>query len=190
LSTHAEVILVTEQDEVIGKMEKLEAHQKGVLHRAFSVLVFNDQHEMLLQRRAFGKYHSEGLWTNTCCSHPMPGESILEAAHRRLLEEMHLECPLEPAFHFLYHAELDNQLIEHELDHVVIGYTNETPHLNTEEAIAFRWMSLDAISEDMEEHPDKYTYWFKLIMHNYSEQLHEKIAHLIPVKTHIHQKNK
>jgi isopentenyl-diphosphate delta-isomerase len=87
LSTHAEVILVTEQDEVIGQMEKLEAHQKGVLHRAFSVLVFNDQHEMLLQRRAFGKYHSEGLWTNTCCSHPMPGESILEAAHRRLLEE-------------------------------------------------------------------------------------------------------
>lgn len=166
-----EVILVTKQDLAIGSLEKLEAHQKGLLHRAFSVFVFNDNNELLLQRRAFGKYHSEGLWTNTCCSHPSPGETNLEAAHRRLEEEMGFDCELEKAFHFIYHVSLENNLIEHELDHVFIGFSEETPHLNTEEAIAFKWMNLESIQTDMQQRPQDYTFWFKLIIQEHLDQL-------------------
>ncbi len=172
-----EVILVDQNDQEVGLMEKLEAHKKGLLHRAFSVLVFNDRNELLLQRRAFGKYHSEGLWTNTCCSHPAPGESVLEAAHRRLQEEMGFDCELCEGFSFIYRAELDNNLVEHELDHVVIGFSDETPHLNTNEAIAFRWMSLNQTREEIRKYPEHYTYWFKLIIEQYFDQLSSYLKH-------------
>lgn len=168
---HTEVILVTQQDLAVGSMEKLEAHQKGVLHRAFSVFVFNKNNELLMQQRAFGKYHSEGLWTNTCCSHPSPGETNIEAAHRRLQEEMGFDCSLEEAFHFVYNASLDNNLIEHELDHVLIGFSEEIPDLNSDEAKAYKWMSLESIQSDMEQHPQHYTFWFKLIIQEHLDQL-------------------
>lgn len=174
---YTEVILVDENDNETGRMEKLDAHKLGVLHRAFSVLVFNDQHELLLQQRAFGKYHSEGLWTNTCCSHPGPGESVLTAAHRRMKEEMGFDCSLEEAFHFIYRAELDNNLVEHELDHVVIGFSNVEPELNTEEAIAFKWMDLEEIRQDMTNNPQHYTHWFKIILKDHFDQITTFIQH-------------
>ena len=125
-----EVILVNKNDEEIGTMEKMEAHVQGMLHRAFSVLIFNSNGQLLIHRRAFGKYHSEGLWTNTCCSHPLPGETIVEAANRRLVEEMGMKTSLSPLFSFIYRAELENNLVEHELDHVLIGFTDEQPLIN------------------------------------------------------------
>jgi isopentenyl-diphosphate delta-isomerase len=173
----SEVILVDIQDNEIGKMEKLEAHVKGELHRAFSVFIFNNQNELLLQRRAFGKYHSEGLWTNTCCSHPAPGETVLQAANRRLMEEMELECPLESSFSFIYKAELENNLIEYELDHVMIGFSDETPHINPSEAIAFKWLSLETIVEDIKKHPEHYTAWFKIILTDHLSILTSHLSH-------------
>src|SRR5574343_178726 len=153
---YTEVILVNEKDEILGTMEKLEAHEKGVLHRAFSIFVFNSNNELLIHQRAFGKYHSEGLWTNTCCSHPAPGETVLEAAHRRLQEEMGFDCEMYNAFHFLYHAKLDNDLIEHELDHVVIGYSNQNPTLNPEEARDFKWIEIrsEEHTSELQSHHD------------------------------------
>jgi isopentenyl-diphosphate delta-isomerase len=176
-SSHTHVILVDENDNEQGTMEKLAAHQKGLLHRAFSIFIFTKNHELLLQQRAFGKYHSEGLWTNTCCSHPSPGETILEAAHRRLQEEMGFDCELRESFHFMYHANLENGLTEHELDYVIIGFSDETPHLNTDEAIGFKWMDLQKIQQDIIENPSQYTYWFKQIITNHSEQLIAQITH-------------
>ena len=128
-----DVILVDSQDNPIGVMEKMMAHQTGKLHRAFSVFVFNDHEELLLHRRALTKYHSPGLWTNTCCSHPMPGEDVAVAAHRRLQEEMGMACTLVKTFDFVYRAELDNDLIEHEFDHVFFGRTNDIPVINPDE---------------------------------------------------------
>ncbi len=165
------VSLVDKKDNEIAQMEKLEAHQKGLLHRAFSVLIFNDKQELLLQRRAFGKYHSEGLWTNTCCSHPMPGESNLTAAHRRLQEEMGFDCELKELFHFIYKAELDNNLIEYELDHVIIGYSNEAPILNQEEAIDFQWLNIDQLKKEISENSNDFTIWFKLIILEHFEKI-------------------
>lgn len=147
----------------MGTMEKMEAHVKGVLHRAISVFIFNSKGEMLLQQRAHGKYHSPGLWTNTCCSHPAPGEASLAAAERRLQEEMGLTCRLEHAFWFQYKASFDNGLIEHELDHVFIGHTDETPTPNPEEAASWQYASPAAIREEMEENPARYTVWFRLL---------------------------
>ena len=172
-----DVVLVNELDEEVGTMEKLEAHQKGMLHRAFSVFVFNDKNELLLQRRAFGKYHSEGLWTNTCCSHPAPGETLVEAGKRRMKEEMGMDIAPEPLFSFIYRAELDNYLIEHELDHVLVAFSDETPHLNPEEAISFKWMSLEEIKKDMAMHPHNYTEWFKIIIEQHFKELSEICAH-------------
>lgn len=166
-----EVILVDDLDNVIGQMEKMEAHQKGLLHRAFSVFVFNSNNELLLQRRAFGKYHSEGLWTNTCCSHPLPGEVNHSAANRRLKEEMGMTCTLVESFSFIYYAELDNNLIEHELDHVLIGRSDEKPTLNKDEAIDFKWLSLDEITKEIEIQPELYTFWFKRIIQDHYNQL-------------------
>lgn len=165
------VSLVDLQDNEIGQMEKLEAHQKGLLHRAFSVLIINEKHELLLQRRAFGKYHSEGLWTNTCCSHPMPGESNLTAAHRRLQEEMGFDCELKELFYFTYKADLDNNLIEHELDHVLIGFSNQNPVLNQEEAIDYKWLSMDQLKKDITEQTNDFTIWFKLIILEHFEKI-------------------
>ena len=161
------VILVNEFDEEIGTMEKLEAHQKGLLHRAFSIFLFNDKNELLLQKRANGKYHSEGLWTNTCCSHPSPGESIVFAANRRLKEEMGLSCDLMSIFSFIYNVELENGLYEHELDHVVIGFGNDNPVINPLEASMFCWKSMDEIIKDIDDNPMNYTSWFKIIMEDH-----------------------
>ena len=162
-----EVILVNEHDEELGSMEKLEAHIQGKLHRAFSVLVFNARQELLLQRRAFGKYHSEGLWTNTCCSHPQPGETLLDAAHRRLNEEMGMHTELQAKFYFIYRAELDHNLIEHELDHVLIGFSQEEPNINEDEVLEYKWMALSEIEKDIIANPSNYTAWFKTIINEH-----------------------
>ncbi len=161
------VILVDENDQEIGLMEKQEAHEKALLHRAFSVLVFNDKGEMLLQQRAFEKYHSGGLWTNTCCSHPRQGETTEEAAHRRLQEEMGFDCALNLHQTFIYKAPFDNGLTEHELDHVYIGQYNDDPHFNTLEVNSFQWISLDELHSQLKNMPEKFTVWFKMIMDNY-----------------------
>lgn len=157
-------------------MEKLEAHEKGLLHRAFSVFVFNTKNELLLQQRALGKYHSEGLWTNTCCSHPAPGESITDAAKRRLLEEMGIQCPLEHKFNFIYKAELDKGLTEFELDHVLVGKSDSDPKLNLSEAKDYKWMALEDIVKDISNNPDSYTEWFKIILHDHYQQLRTIIS--------------
>lgn len=170
------VILVDEHDREVGLMEKFETHRKGLLHRAFSVLVFNENGELLLQRRAFGKYHSEGLWTNTCCSHPYPGETVLEAGKRRLFEEMGFSCELSEVFSFIYKAELENGLTEHELDHVLVGFSEETPHLNLEEVSAFKWMSIDEIKADMDYNPSQFTAWFRILIEEYESKIQNLLA--------------
>ena len=159
-----EVILVDFQDNAIGVMEKMMAHETGKLHRAFSIFIFNDKEELLLHRRALTKYHSPGLWTNTCCSHPMPGEDVLAAAHRRLKEEMGMECTLVKSFDFIYHAELDNDLIEHEFDHVFFGRSNESPVINAEEVCEWKWMKLYDLYIDSQLNAEKYTAWFKIAL--------------------------
>lgn len=157
------VILVNEQDQPIGLMPKMEAHEKAVLHRAFSVFVFNAKGELMLQQRALHKYHSPGLWTNTCCSHQRDGESNLAAGNRRLQEEMGFAVPLKELFHFIYKAPFDNGLTEHELDHVMVGYTEAAPVINPDEVAAWKWMDMDAIAADMQKQPEQYTAWFKII---------------------------
>jgi len=165
------VILVDEQDNQIGLMPKLEAHQKAVLHRAFSVFIFNDKNELLLQQRAAHKYHSPNLWTNTCCSHQRQGESNIEAGKRRLQEEMGMICDLTEKFHFIYKAPFDNGLTEHELDHVLVGYSSKNPIINKEEVANFKWMSINSIKNDIFENPNHYTEWFKIIFKEYLKQL-------------------
>jgi isopentenyl-diphosphate delta-isomerase len=157
------VILVNEKDEQIGLMPKLEAHEKAVLHRAFSVFVLNKNKEIMLQQRAASKYHSPLLWTNTCCSHQRDGETNLVAGARRLQEEMGFETNLKELFHFIYKAPFDNGLTEHELDHVMIGYYNKEPIINPEEVENWKWMSIEAIKNDMLVNPNEYTIWIKII---------------------------
>jgi isopentenyl-diphosphate delta-isomerase len=160
--TEEYVILVDEQDQALGLMEKMEAHEKGVLHRAFSVFVFNDKGELMLQQRALDKYHSGGLWTNTCCSHPRDGESVEDAAHRRLQEEMGFDCNLEKKFHFIYKRELDKGLTEHELDHVFFGVYNDAPNINTDEVASYKFVDMRTLKIDMQNNPHLYTEWFKI----------------------------
>ena len=157
------VILVNELDEPIGTMEKMEAHEKAVLHRAFSVFILNKNNEIMLQQRAHHKYHSPLLWTNTCCSHQRVGETNIEAGTRRLREEMGFEANLKELFHFTYKAPFDNGLTEHELDHVMIGYFDNEPEINTEEVESWKWMKIEDIKDDMINNPDIYTIWFKII---------------------------
>lgn len=157
-----QVILVDEKDTPIGTMGKLEVHQKGLLHRAFSVFIFNDNGQLLLQKRAAHKYHSAGLWTNTCCSHPAPGEETLTAANRRLKEEMGLDTLLIHKTTFIYKTGFDNGLTEHEFDHVYIGNYNENPVLNEDEADDYKWMSIDEIKDDIKKKPKDFTSWFKI----------------------------
>jgi isopentenyl-diphosphate delta-isomerase len=171
-----EVILVDLLDKPIGVMEKMLAHETGRLHRAFSIFVFNEREELLLHRRALTKYHSPGLWTNTCCSHPMPDEDVLSAAHRRLQEEMGMSCTLVKSFDFVYHAELDNNLIEHEFDHVYFGRSNDVPVINTDEVCDWKWMKLHDIYIDAQLNPDKYTAWFKIALPQVMQQI--KLQHL------------
>ena len=156
------VILVDKKDKEVGSMEKQEAHIKGLLHRAFSVFIFNDKNELLLQRRALKKYHSGGLWTNTCCSHPRKNETTLDAANRRLVEEMGMRCIIKKQFDFIYKAQLDNNLYEHEFDHVFFGFSNEQPQINTEEVEEYTYKTLEDIGNEIKKTPEKYTEWFKI----------------------------
>ena len=156
------VILVDEKDNQVGLMPKLEAHQKGLLHRAFSVFIFNTDYKLLLQKRASSKYHSGGLWTNTCCSHPRDGEDIIDAANRRLNEEMGIKTSLRKVFDFIYTAELDNNLIENEFDHVFYGVYDIDPIINKDEAEDFKWVDMETLKNDIENNKDQYTVWFKI----------------------------
>jgi isopentenyl-diphosphate Delta-isomerase len=167
------VILVNQKDEQIGLMPKMEAHEKAVLHRAFSVFVLNDKNEIMLQQRAQHKYHSPLLWTNTCCSHQRNGETNLQAGNRRLYEEMGFGTDLKELFHFIYKAPFDNGLTEHELDHVMIGHYNEEPKINPEEVQSWKWMSIEAVQKDMQVHPEVYTVWFKIIFDQFYHYLEE-----------------
>jgi isopentenyl-diphosphate delta-isomerase len=162
-----QVILVNENDEQIGLMPKMEAHEKAVLHRAFSVFVFNEKNQLMLQQRAANKYHSPLLWTNTCCSHQRNGETNIEAGKRRLQEEMGFVCELEEKTSFIYKAPFDNGLTEHELDHVMVGYYNENPILNREEVENFKYMTVEEVKQDMLVNPEIYTAWFKIIFEKF-----------------------
>jgi isopentenyl-diphosphate delta-isomerase len=166
-----EVILVTPEDEVLGTMPKMEAHEKAVLHRAFSVFVMNGRGETLLQQRAAHKYHSPLLWTNTCCSHQRVGETNIQAGRRRLREEMGFETDLSELFSFIYKAPFDNGLTEHELDHVMLGYYEGEPVINPGEVAAWKWMGLEDVKMDLEEHPERYTAWFRIIYNRFYEHI-------------------
>ncbi len=174
------VILVDENDKEIGTMPKLEAHKKGLLHRAFSIVIWNEKEEMLIQKRAYGKYHSAGLWSNTCCSHPLPGEITEDAADRRLKEECNFNTPLEYRFNFIYKTELENQLTENELDHVFVGKYNHTPVPNTEEISELRWICMDDLIFEMNQYPDQFTYWFKKLALDYTNQISSQIKQSLP----------
>ena len=168
-----QVILVNEQDQQIGIMEKMAAHLVPRLHRAFSIFIFNTDNQLLLQQRAFTKYHSPGLWTNTCCSHPRNGESLEQATSRRLQEEMGMTCEMHEVFTFIYKAPVGLGLVEHEFDHVWFGTSNATPVINTEEVASWKYMSLDDIAADMKAHPEQYTEWFKISFDEIKKHLHQ-----------------
>ena len=165
------VILVNELDEQIGLMPKMEAHEKALLHRAFSVFVFNNKNELMLQQRALSKYHSPGLWTNTCCSHQRDGEHNIEAGKRRLQEEMGFVTDLKETTSFIYKAPFDNGLTEHEYDHVLVGYYNETPTINIEEVADWKWIPLEEVKVDISLNPEIYTEWFKIIFSKFYDYI-------------------
>ena len=169
--TEEQVILVNENDEQIGLMPKMEAHEKALLHRAFSVFVFNDKNELMLQQRALDKYHSPGLWTNTCCSHQREGESNIQAGKRRFQEEMGFTTDLEESISFIYKAPFDNGLTEHEFDHILIGYYNEEPTINPDEVASWKWMSIEAVKTICLNNPHLYTEWFKIIFDKFYEHI-------------------
>lgn len=169
------VILVDEHDEQIGTMEKLEAHQKAVLHRAFSIFIFNSKGYLLLQQRAAHKYHSPNLWTNTCCSHQRPGESTKDAANRRLQEEMGMKCDLKDAFTFIYKTPFDNGLTEHELDHVMVGITDELPVINKDEVASFRYIDMLDLEKEMKDNPSLFTSWFTICYDNVKEYYNKEL---------------
>lgn len=160
-----EVILVDELNNEIGQMDKLLAHQLGELHRAFSIFIFNSKKEILLQQRASSKYHGANLWTNTCCSHPQVNEENIDAANDRLKYEMGIETHLEEVFSFIYKANVENDLIEHELDFVFIGIYNGIPQPNTEEVRNWKWITIEELERWMQDAPQEFTYWFKDIWH-------------------------
>lgn len=166
-----QVVLVNENDEKIGLMPKQEAHVKGVLHRAFSVFIFNDKNELMLQQRALHKYHTPGLWANTCCSHQRDGESSLEAGKRRLMEEMGFTTDLEERTTFIYEAPFDNGLTEHELDHILVGSYEADPQINPDEVASWKWMDLELVRKDIKNNPDIYTPWFKIIFDKFYKHL-------------------
>lgn len=168
-----EVILVNPDDEVLGTMPKMEAHEKAVLHRAFSVFVLNAQGQLMLQQRAADKYHSPLLWTNTCCSHQRMGETNIEAGKRRLREEMGFETDLTDLFSFIYKAPFDNGLTEHELDHVLLGRFSGQPRVNPEEVAAWKWMGLEEVQADLQAHPDNYTAWFRIVFERFYEHIRQ-----------------
>ena len=167
------VVLVDRNDNPMGLMPKLEAHEKGVLHRAFSVFILNQKSQLMLQRRALDKYHSPGLWTNTCCSHPRESESNIEAGVRRLKEEMGFTTPLMPMFSFIYKSKFDNGLTEHEFDHVLLGYYDKQPFINKIEVSDWKWMSLDKIILEIKNKPEDFTVWFKIIFERFYNHLYK-----------------
>jgi isopentenyl-diphosphate delta-isomerase len=159
-----EVILVDDKDRQVGAGEKLDTHRKGILHRGFSIFIFNSKGEMMLQKRAMMKYHGAGLWSNACCGHPRPGEDLMSAMKRRLREEMGFECKLERMFDFIYKVQLDKGMMEHEFLHVYKGIFDGVPKVNPDEADDWKWVSMDDLRKDMGENPDSYSAWFKLSM--------------------------
>ena len=169
------VILVDKTDHQIGEMEKQEAHIKGLLHRAFSIFIFNSKGEVLLQQRAFHKYHSGGLWTNTCCSHQREGEGNVEAGKRRLEEEMGFTTDLTELFHFIYQAPFENGLTEHELDHVMLGYYQGSPKINKLEVADWKWMNIQNISESIKINPQEYTVWFKIVFDQFIKKINSSL---------------
>ncbi|MFP4664335.1 MAG: isopentenyl-diphosphate Delta-isomerase [Bacteroidales bacterium] len=159
------VVLVDQHDKQTGVMEKLEAHKKALLHRAVSVFVFNSENQLLIQKRAIEKYHSPGLWTNTACTHPRPRENVIEAADRRLQEEMGIgSSNLQKLFDFIYKEELDQGLSEHEFDHVFVGFSDEAPTPDPDEVCDYAYMDGDNLLEDVRNHPEAYTVWFKKVI--------------------------
>ena len=167
------VVLVDRNDNPMGLMPKLEAHEKGVLHRAFSVFILNQKCQLMLQRRALDKYHSPGLWTNTCCSHPRESESNIEAGVRRLKEEMGFTTQLKPMFSFIYKSKFDNGLTEHEFDHVLLGYYDKPPSINTIEVSEWKWMSLDKLILEIKNKPEDFTVWFKIIFEKFYNHIYK-----------------
>ncbi|MCW4451023.1 MULTISPECIES: isopentenyl-diphosphate Delta-isomerase [Chryseobacterium group] len=166
-----QVVLVSEKDEILGVMDKMQAHENGILHRAFSVFLFNDKGEMLLQKRAADKYHSPNQWTNAVCSHPRMGETYMEAAQRRLKEELGIETPITYRFNFLYKADVGQNLWEHELDHVFTGNFEGEFKLNEEEVSEVRYISIDELDKEMSANPENFTEWFKIILKEYKQHL-------------------
>lgn len=165
------VILVDKNDTQIGLMSKLDAHKKGILHRAFSVFVLNNNNEIMLQKRAYNKYHSGGLWTNTCCSHQREGENTIEAGKRRLLEEMGFETELKIITSFIYKVEFENGLTEHELDYLLIGKYLKSPVINKHEVADWKWMKVELIADDIKLNPNNYTSWFKIIFDKFQNKI-------------------
>jgi isopentenyl-diphosphate delta-isomerase len=171
-----QVILVDHEDVPRGQMDKMEAHKKGLLHRAFSVFIFNSKRELLLQQRALNKYHSGGLWTNTCCSHPRVNESNIQAAKRRLKEEMGMDGDITYLFKFTYRAEFADGLTEHEVDHVFFGWSDALPVINQDEVETYKYMDLEALADDIRVNPSVYTPWLRIC-------LGKVIEHASTVKT-------
>ncbi len=165
------VVLVDKNDNQLGLMEKIEAHKKAVLHRAFSVFILNNKNELLMQKRALVKYHSPGLWTNTCCSHPRHKESVISAGVRRLKEEMGFETKLKNLFSFIYKAKFDNGLTEHEFDHVLLGKYNKAPLINKSEVSEWKWVDIDFLKNDVVYNPNLYTEWFKIIFDQFYKNI-------------------
>jgi len=171
ISANKYVILVDENDHELGLMEKIEAHEKALLHRAFSVFIYNDKNQLMLQQRALTKYHTPGLWTNTCCSHQQQGETNIQAGKRRLQEEMGFTTDLEETISFIYKAPFENGLTEHEFDYILIGRYNQAPNINPEEVNDWKWMELDDIKIDIKKNPNQYTEWFKIIFDKHYDQM-------------------
>jgi len=169
------VVLVDVFDAEVGVAGKLDAHKVGLLHRALSVFVINSKGEWLLQRRAKEKYHSGGLWSNTCCSHPFHGENITEAARRRLKEEMGLDCHLDEVFSFIYREPVGNNLVEHEFDHVLVGISDDQPNPDPSEVMDLKYVGFEELSEDIAAHPEKYSIWFRKSFERVNNALKQKI---------------
>ncbi|MCK9450504.1 MAG: isopentenyl-diphosphate Delta-isomerase [Bacteroidales bacterium] len=169
-----QVILVDTNDNPQGLMEKMEAHEKGILHRAFSIFIFNSKNELMLQQRAFTKYHTPGLWANTCCSHPRDGETLEQATSRRLMEEMGMQCEITKVFSFVYKGDVGQGLIEHEFDHVFIGHSDAQPIINKEEVETWKYASMKDIKADMTRNPEKYTVWFRIAFDEVNNYLNKQ----------------
>ncbi len=168
------VVLVDRDDNTLGTMGKMEAHEVGALHRAFSIFVFNSEGKLMIHQRALSKYHSPGLWTNTCCSHPRINEDVMENAHQRLLEEMGFDCELEEAFTFVYKSDVGQGLTEHEFDHVFVGQFDEAPVINKEEVEDWQFIDMDDLRDDIDHHPGNYTEWFKIAFEKIEDYLSKK----------------